>query len=355
MISRSTLFKVKGGDTIQVLETAKCLMRFGVFVDIKLANEDIKYNEYDLLHFFNITRPADILCHTEQTSLPYVVSTIHIDYGEFDRQYRTGIAGKVLRLFTSDRNEYIKTLMRAFLRRDKVRCFSYVVNGQAKSIDKILKQARLLLPNSENEYQRLKHRYNCSTKYSVVYNGIDSRTFTASKQVEKDDKLVVCAARIEGIKNQLNLIRALNGTEYTLLVIGSPAPNQISYYNTCRKIAKSNITFIGHLPQNELVQYYEKARVHVLPSWFETTGLSSLEAAAMGCNVVITDKGDAKEYFGEDGFYCDPASTASIYGAVKKAASQPTNDYLINKIRTQYTWKRASLKTLQSYYQIIQP
>jgi len=39
----------------------------------------------------------------------------------------------------------------------------------------------------------------------------------------------------------------------------------------------------------------------VLPSWFETTGLSSIEAGVMGCNIVITDK-VMQEYFSHHAF-----------------------------------------------------
>ncbi|MBK7308934.1 MAG: glycosyltransferase [Chitinophagaceae bacterium] len=57
------------------------------------------------------------------------------------------------------------------------------------------------------------------------------------------------------------------------------------------KEAAGNIVFAGRLTQTALANYYARARVHVLPSWFETCGLSSLEAAAMGCNIVITARG----------------------------------------------------------------
>lgn len=240
------------------------------------------------------------------------------------------------------------------MQRDKLFSLSYILNGQTKSIHKILKRASLLLPGSENEYARLKDHFNCCTKYCIVYNGIDNRTFPRFPDAVKDENLILNVARIEGIKNQLNLIKALNGTKYRLLIIGSPAPNHISYYKTCRKIAKSNITFMGHLPQRQLVQYYQQANVHVLPSWFETTGLSSLEAAAMGCRVVISDRGDAKEYFGPEAFYCDPASPKSIYDAVEKATAEPKNSYLEYKVRTSYSWEKTSLQTLQAYNQIIQ-
>src|SRR6476659_304125 len=100
----------------------------------------------------------------------------------------------------------------------------------------------------------------------------------------------------------------LNGTRFQLYLVGDPAPHHMSYFHECQKQAGNNIHFVRQVSQAELVEYYSKAKVHVLPSWFETAGLSSLEAAAMGCNVVITRKGDAHEYFGDEAEYCDPAS-----------------------------------------------
>ena len=66
-VVRSTLFTVKGGDTTQVIETAAQLRLLGVETDIKLAGEKIDYSPYDLLHFFNIIRPADILVHIKKS------------------------------------------------------------------------------------------------------------------------------------------------------------------------------------------------------------------------------------------------------------------------------------------------
>jgi len=209
------------------------------------------------------------------------------------------------------------------------------------------------LPNSYNEYERLKYCYHCNISSHVVYNGINENLFQLKHSIQKDETLVICVARIEGIKNQLNLIKALNNTRFKLLLIGSSAPNQLSYYEDCKKNAASNITFINHLPQEELLKYYQQAKVHVLPSWFETTGLSSLEAAAMGCNVVITNRGDAKEYFADDAFYCDPAWPTSIYNAIEKASHASTNKKLQDRIISNYTWSKASKQTLEAYNKIL--
>ena len=109
----------------------------------------------------------------------------------------------------------------------------------------------------------------------------------------------------------------------------------------------------NHLPQHELVSYYQQAKVHILPSWFESCGLSSLEAGLMGCNVVITKKGFASEYFGDMAFYCDPSSPSSILKAVEQASGFETNTRLQENILASYTWRQAADKTLEGYRQII--
>lgn len=49
-----------------------------------------------------------------------------------------------------------------------------------------------------------------------------------------------------------------------------------------------NIQYIESVENSKLYQLYKVCKVSVLPSWFETPGLVSLEAAAMGCNIVVS-------------------------------------------------------------------
>src|SRR6185437_5927453 len=212
----------------------------------------------------------------------------------------------------------------------------------------LAKGASLLLPNSESEYQRFVKAYNIERPCRVIYNGVDPEIFSQENinlPEKRDSNTVLCVARIEGKKNQLNLIKALNNTEFNVILIGKPAPNHLAYYNECREVAAPNIRFLGFLPLDQLIKHYRQAKVHILPSWNETTGLSSLEAAWYGCNIVITDKGDTEEYFGGDAFYCDPADPESIHSAVQKAAFVAHNDNLKNKIISKYNWQAAANST----------
>ncbi len=347
-ITRSTLYTVPGGDTVQVVQTARQLTDMGIGVDILLSKEIIAYEQYDLLHFFNIIRPADILYHSRKAKKPFVVSTILCRFSEYDKHHRKGI-GILFTYLPGDSVEYLKTIARWVLGKDHLSSYDYIWKGQRKSIIEILGRATMILPNSESEYNRVQEAYPCEIDHLVVPNGINPEKFPFNPAIKKDEQLIICVARIEGRKNQLNLIKALNNTRFRLALIGAPAPNQIDYYNECRSIAADNIIFLNRVPQQQLLEYYQQAKVHILPSWFETTGLSSIEATVMRCNIVITDKGDTREYFGNDAFYCNPASPESILAAVEKASSAPFNKNLLEKIFEKYTWKQAALQTLKAY------
>lgn len=353
LITRSTLFTARGGDTIQLLETNNHLNKSGIHSEIILARQKPDYNQYDLLHFFNITRPADILRHIERSDTLFVLSPIWITYTEYDQFHRNDWAAPFFKFFPAGKTEYLKTIARGLAGKDIFPGISYLRKGQQKSITAILKKCSALLTGSEEEYQLIKKKFGPVQLQKNIPLGIDPLRFKTSETIPKEEDLVICVARIEGIKNQLNLIKALNNSAYRLLLIGTAAPNQMNYYQTCKKIAAGNISFIDHLPQEELLQYYQKAKVHVLPSWYENCGLASLEAAAMQCNIVSTKNGFASAYFGKDIFYCDPSSLSSIYDAVDKAAKKATTSLLSEKVRSSYTWERTAAQTIEAYKSVL--
>jgi glycosyltransferase involved in cell wall biosynthesis len=356
-ISRASLFRVKGGDTVQVIKTAEALKKTGVTVDVKLCDEkQINYSGYNLIHFFNIRHPADMIVHIKKSKLPYLISTIYVDYANPVIKKTKGIRDWVFTFLSSDAQEYIKTMGKSILQGEKIMSRNYIWRGHKRSVRWVLKNAAELLPNSESEYSRLLASYGIKKKYSVIPNGADNKIFNYNGENirKKDINMVLCVARIELRKNQLNLVKALNDSPFELYLIGDPAPNHIGYYNECKKISRSNVHFIRAMPQQELVEYYKKARVHILPSWFETTGLSSLEALFCGCNIVVTKYGDTKDYFDpKHCFFCDPESVASIREAVEKAAAHKADTQYIDGVMDKCNWQQAAEKTWMAYQQVI--
>jgi glycosyltransferase involved in cell wall biosynthesis len=353
-ISRATLFSSPGGDTVQLEQTAINLRKLGVEVDVYLTDQPIDYTKYNLLHFFNIIRPADIIYHVKCSRKPYVISTIFVEYGTVKEQGRGGLIGLIKKIFPGDLFEYIKTVGRAVKNGEKIMSADYYWRGHGGAIRYAASHASMLLPNSESEYKRLSTKYNLSRPYRVVPNGINKtlaeKTYPES---EKYKGTVICMGRIESRKNQLALIRALNDTEYRVFIHGKPSPNNLKYFEQCKAEASANIVIGEHIEADELYTAYSNAKVHVLPSYFETTGLSSLEAAVMGCNIVVTDKGDTRDYFKDDAWYCEPDDVWSIKKAVDEAFNAPYNIAFRERILRDFTWERAAEESLAAYEQVL--
>lgn len=353
-IARATLFKVPGGDTRQMEMTAKYLRAAGIVADILLSDQDIDYSQYDLLHFFNIIRPGDIMVHVERSGKPFVVSPIFVEYGSINENSKGRIAAFAGRLLAGGKLEYIKTIARWLLNGEKVASKKYLLLGHNGSVNWLLKRVACLLPNSQNEMRRFKRVYHTDTKFHVVPNGIDTEILDKRFEVLPEYKdAVVCVARFEPLKNQLALIKALQGTDYKVFLHGKPSPNNLAYYNQCIAAAGGNIEVRDWLQGDELFRVFTSAKVHVLPSYFETTGLSSLEAAVMGCNIVVTDKGDQRDYFQDDAWYCDPDDISSIKNAVDAAYNAPYDEQFKKRILEQYTWRKAAEETLKAYKEVL--
>lgn len=356
MIIRSDAYETPGGDTTQVLMTAKYLREAGVTVDVRLAGDWSHLERYDILHFFNIIRPDDILPFLKNWNKSVCISTIFVEYSSYEKNSRRGLMGYFFRILAPGQIEYVKAIARWVVRGQKIKSAYYLFKGHKKAMVTVANRADLLLPNSNSEASRLFRYLGRSFPYKKVVNAIDPSVF--HKDVVSDTRCldhIICVARIEGLKNQLNLIRAIKDTGLNLTIIGSPSPNHMEYYNLCKEEAQgaTNIYFIGYTTQSELAGIYKAAKVHVLPSWFETTGLSSLEAGMMDCNVVVTRKGDTEEYFGDMVYYCEPDSPLSIREAILAAYKNPVNPLLKNFISENYTWQQAARQTLEGYREVL--
>ena len=91
-----------------------------------------------------------------------------------------------------------------------------------------------------------------------------------------------------------------------------------------------------------------------MPSWFETTGLASLEAGLCGASIVSTDRGHAREYFGTMARYCDPSSPHSIRSAIEAALSTAQSDDLRKHIAGNFTWAHTAAKTVEAYEALLE-
>ena len=151
-------------------------------------------------------------------------------------------------------------------------------------------------------------------------------------------------------KNQLSLIHALQAESMPLVLAGgSVAPG---YLERCQKEAEHSqgrVHFLPSLNREELASAYKAAKVHALVSWYDCAPLPPIEAAVAGCNSVVTTESGARDYLGEEGWYCDPGEVSSIRNAVLEAwnASPPTR--LSERLLENCTWEKSAKQTCLAY------
>lgn len=363
--SAVSVAKSGGGDVTQAYETARRLNALGI--DARVSAElQPDLEDVDLVHLFNLVRPQDAMVqarHAWRHGRPVALSTVYCDMWEFDRSARTGIGGMIARRAGRNSIELAKAAGRAIRSREFHGGLAPLLwPGYEQLQRELLAGCDVLLPNSQSEMERIERDLGVTVpceRYVTVPNGVDPDYYSPERLAGQAppshlvgyEGCVLCVGRIEGRKNQLNLIRALKDSPYRVVLAGAPAANQNSYVETVRDaVARNpNVVWLGSVTDEEKRWLYQLARVHVLPSWMETTGLASLEAAALDCALVVTPNGDTRDYFDGHAHFCRPEDLASIRGAVDGAHLAGADAELQQRIRGDYTWDAAARATARGY------
>jgi glycosyltransferase involved in cell wall biosynthesis len=358
-----------GGDQVQLEETARHLReRFDVNVSTSSELQP-DLSSVDAVHLFGIVRPQEVWLqarNARRQGKPIFLSTVYCDVREFELSDRAGPVGWLARRTNPDAFEALKAGGRALHNREwSDGSAALFTRGFTRMQREIVEMSTIFLPNSWSEWRRLTRDLKLNiddNRVVTVPNGVDLADMAPDRvdpaEVERLSSFrdaVLCVARVEGRKNQLRLLEALRDTGVTLVLAGKPTPNQTRYVAKVEAAAarQSNAHYLGEVSPRTKRALYALAKVHVLPSWMETTGISSLEAAIMGCSLVVSPNGDTREYFEDDAQYCDPSSPSSIRDAVLRAQTSAPSTTLTHRIRTEYTWGRCAEITYRAYCDVL--
>jgi glycosyltransferase involved in cell wall biosynthesis len=359
--SRKTLYSAPGGDTTQFLKTKEYLENLGIQVDISVELQP-NIDEYNIIHVFNLMRPQEIylqIKNAKQHNKKVALSTIYGPYTEYEKKARGGFLQLLNQLLSINQIEYLKVIARAILNFELNKgTLMYLLIGHKRLQKRIVSMVDVFLPNSDSEMKRVIYDFKMEKyNYVTVPNAVDISKFdydkvTIDSEFEKYIDCVLCVSRIEGRKNQLNVIRACLNLPYKFVFIGRAGANFKKYFDKCKTEANKNMFFLGQIEHEKLPQFYKLAKVHILASWMETPGLSSLEAAIMKTNIVVTKKGDTEDYFKNYAFYCEPNDLNSIQAAVIEAYNAPFDNNLYRLIEEKYKWENTATETLKGYFSI---
>ncbi|MCT0248671.1 glycosyltransferase family 4 protein [Synechococcus sp. CS-205] len=363
-----------GGDGVQIAETARQLRLRGHQVE-ELNSDAPDVAGFDLVHIFNCRFQSSFAAQMQactRAGIPVVVSPIWLSIARAVWGSR-GVHGVLTKAVREGSKSVVSHLLMMKQRTLKVNWDESIVHydghGYSKAerlaaVGQLLTNANALLPNSWLELQAVRtDLFWTGNLFDVAHIGVDPSMFLSpdpNRFLEYFDlrkSFVLQAGRIEPGKNQAMLCWALRQTDLQIVLIGSSA-NWPSYAQLCREISGDRLTIIDHIPQEMLASAYAAAGVHVLPSWMETCGLVSLEAACSGTPVVGSTFGHELEYLQRDAWYCDPADPDSIRTAVISAlqagrdSDRPLG--LKERVLGQFTWEMLAIRTERLYQEVLE-
>lgn len=160
---------------------------------------------------------------------------------------------------------------------------------------------------SDHVQKRIKKYY--GKEASIIYPPV---AFTSEQlPIHSDKNFYLIVSRLFPHKNIDIAIEVFNKLGLELVIIGDgPIKKNL------QKMAGKNISFLGELPDNEIIRYYSQCRAFIMPQE-EDFGLTPIEAMSFGKPVLALAKGGATETLieGVTGeFFDDPIPEALADG-----------------------------------------
>ncbi len=209
--------------------------------------------------------------------------------------------------------------------------FSYLYKIITPLIKLIWKNADSVISNSQG-LKDLALRTDPRQEIGIIYNGIDIENFKPGN-TEKDGKEIVImpgASRITARKGLRYLIEAIKklSAKYpgiSLKLIGDGNERKNLELLAEKLNIKEKIEFVGAVPHEKVLEYYQQADIFVLPSLNEGMSNSMLEALAVGLPLIATDTGGTREIIdeNENGFIVRMKDSQDITDKLEKLILSP--------------------------------
>jgi glycosyltransferase involved in cell wall biosynthesis len=144
------------------------------------------------------------------------------------------------------------------------------------------------IANSKVVAQRIKKYYQRSAE--VIYPPILIESQISANTSQADQKYFLVVSRLVRHKNINLIIEVANKMGFPLVIVGTGDQEQY-----LKKIALTNIQFIGSISDAQLIQYYRKSSALIVASEDEDFGITAIEAMSFGIPVIAYKSGGFRE------------------------------------------------------------
>lgn len=322
-----------GGVQVRMRKIKSLLEKEGIQVDLFNPYET-KLNEYDILHLFMLKEEnSELIRIAKNLGLKVVMSSIintePITFGVKIRRMLQPIGNR----------------------------FGFYTKNQL--LYQLLHEVDYIISETPEEQRYIQKLFDVDeNNISIVPNGVEEFVDSADeiyKILGKECRYVMQVGRADENKNLLNVIKAVKGADYDLVIVGGRhVYDTEGYFERCVKEAEecNNIHFVGWLKagSRELASAYRNAQTVIMPSYNETFGLAASEAAIAGCNVCLSNTLPILDFDVFDrNLTFDPSNVDEIRGVLDRAMSTPKNEIVRNKAVETFSWKSIIEKHIDIY------
>lgn len=192
-----------------------------------------------------------------------------------------------------------------------------------------LKRADYIVSVSEFTSHLTKKLFGIKKEIEVIHNGIDTTSFSPSKNNEIPNTILYFGAviRKKGVLELASILNKVVEVSPTVkpIILGKDVIDSFEKVSTkqllLRRLSdkvKMNIVFKEEIPYKDVKHEIEKASVVVLPSFAEAFPMTWLEAMAMEKALVTSNIGWANELMihNKTGFICNPTKHDEFAGYI---------------------------------------
>ncbi len=186
----------------------------------------------------------------------------------------------------------------------------------------------------------------------IVRCGVDSNVYSPESRSVSTCPTLLCVGRLCPAKGQHILLEACallltQGRDFRLVLVGD-GPDKDSLEDlACQLDVQSHVTFAGAMGQDEVLKYYTRADIFVLPSFAEGVPVVLMEAMAMEIPCVSTRITGIPEliFHGEEGLLATPGDTKSLCQQLELLLDDPEKCRELGragrrKVASQYNQKK---------------
>ena len=326
-----------GGMNVFLFESMKMMSKFGVKVDLFTRHHDD--SDPDIINIAENARVIHLKIGENELSqekiydlLPDFVERVknftknnNLTYDLISSHYwLSGLVGNILKKYWEI--NHVSMFHTLSLLKQKEFPTMLPSTERKESEFKIVKESDRVLVWSEHEKKSLLEYYDAkSSAIKIVTQGINSDLFYPEfrerKKIKKDVLKIIFVGRLEPLKGLTTIIKSLselNDLDISVNIFGG----DVVIGETERLMnlssdfgVRNKINFLGPVNRESLPNLYRKHDLLVMPSFYESFGLSILEAQSSGLPVIASNVGGISTIVKDDftGYLISPPNNYLLF------------------------------------------